>query len=157
MATDGDPTEDGAHLGYGMAAALSGAIGGDTPKKRMDVTEMREYIESAPDEPKDYDECGRVIAKLVLRFLERHPEASDMPAESAHEWPKKPDGSTDWDAKPTITRMGLFEYIEQAEPGYGGDVFGDMTGFQWGWGVNAARRCLELPPVSNPAILTIGG
>ena len=35
------------------------------------------------------------------------------------------------------------------------DVFGEMTGFMWGWGVNAARRCLDLLPVHNPAILTI--
>jgi hypothetical protein len=31
-----------------------------------------------------------------------------------------------------------------------------ITGFQWGWGVNAARRLVELPPQPNPAIVDVG-
>lgn len=29
----------------------------------------------------------------------------------------------------------------------------DLTGFMWGWAVNAALRCMELPPRPNPAII----
>jgi hypothetical protein len=150
-------SDDGAHLGYGMEAALKGALGGEEPPKRMTAPEMRDYILSAPIFPQDYDDAGRAVAKAVLMFLERHPEASDMPAVSEHEWPKKADGSPDWEAQPTIIREGLYDYIKRTEPGYGDAQFAGMTGFMWGWGVNAARRCLELPPVPNPAIVTIGG
>jgi hypothetical protein len=30
-----------------------------------------------------------------------------------------------------------------------------FTGFQWGWAVNAARACLELAAVPNPAIVHV--
>ena len=96
-------TEDGAHLGYGMDAALRGALGGEEPPKRMTATEMRAYIESAPEHPDTYDDAGRAVARLVLEFLERHPEARTMPADSDHEWARLPNGETDWYSVPTIT------------------------------------------------------
>lgn len=34
-------------------------------------------------------------------------------------------------------------------------VNGDLTVFQWGWAVNAARSILELPSVPNPAIVEL--
>lgn len=150
-------SDDGAHLGYGMEAALKGALGGEEPPKRMTTAEMREYILTAPIFPQDYDDAGRSVAKAVLLFLERHPEASDMPADSEPEWPVGADGTPDWTATPTIKVEGLYDYIKRTEPGWGANAFDGMTGFMWGWGVNAARRCLELPPVANPAIVTVGG
>jgi hypothetical protein len=30
-----------------------------------------------------------------------------------------------------------------------------ITGFQWGWAVNAARFAESLPPEPNPAIITV--
>jgi hypothetical protein len=151
-------TEDGAHLGYGMDAALRGALGGEEPKKRMTTEEMREYIESAPAAPDTYDDYGRVVAKLVLEFLERHHEACMMPADSVHSWPVLPDGETDWNGTPKVVVEGLYDYMKRIEPEWQQahyDIFGEMTGFMWGWGVNAARSVLNLPPVHNPAILTI--
>jgi len=32
----------------------------------------------------------------------------------------------------------------------------ECSGFQFGWALNAVRAIVELPPVPNPAILTIG-
>jgi len=153
-------SDDGADLGYGMDAALRGALGGEEPPRRMTVDEMREHILSAPDKPESYDDCGRAVAKAVLDFLGRHPEAHAMPADSEHEWPKKPDGETDWNGTPTVRVEGLYDYMKRVEPewyaAYRPGVFEGMTGFMWGWGVNAARRCLYLDPVPNPAIVTIG-
>jgi hypothetical protein len=139
-----------------MDAALAGALGGEEPKRRMTREEMREYILSAPENPKSYDDFGRFAAKMVFEFLERHPEAATMPADSKHEWPVKADGSFDWNAKPKIVVEGLYEYIKRTEPGNAA-LLSDagMTGFMWGWAVNAARSCLDLPPVHNPAIVTI--
>ena len=150
-------SDDGADLGYGMEAALRGALGGEEPPHRMTVEEMREYILTAPDSPKSYDDGGRAIAKLVLGFMERHPDAAAMPADSDYEWPKKANGDPDWNATPNVVREGLYDYIKRMEPNYGRAVFEEMSGFQWGWGVNAARTVLGLHPVPNPAIITIGG
>ena len=143
-----------------MDAALRGALGGEEPPKRMTMEEMREYIESAPDKPESYDDMGRAVAKLTLEFMERHPESHAMPADSEHEWPKGANGETDWRATPTLVVEGVYEYMKRVEPEWHAahqDVFDEMTGFMWGWGVNAARRCLGLGPVSNPAIVTVGG
>lgn len=154
-------TDDGAHLGYGMEAALRGVLGGKEPEHRLTVAELRAEIMAASEQPGSYDECGRAIAKAVLEFLERHPEAHAMPAESSHKWPTGTDGSPDWSAIPTVTVEGLYQYMKRVEPDWftvqRSRVFEGMTGFQWGWGVNAARHCLGLGPVPNPAIVTVGG
>jgi len=150
-------SQDGAHLGYGMEEALKEVLGGEGPAPRQTVQELRDRIEAADAtaENGSYDAGGYAIAKTVLHFLMRHPEAGDMPADSDHEWPKKANGEPDWNAKPTVTRMGLYDYIKETEPDLykNTPVFREMTGFMWGWGVNAARRCLEMPPVPNPAIV----
>jgi len=86
----------------------------------------------------------------VLEFMERHPESHDMPADSKREWPHN--------AKPTIKTMGIDDYMKQTEPDWYKEhenVWEALTGFLWGWAVNAARYCLALPPVINPAIMTI--
>jgi FAD/FMN-containing dehydrogenase len=151
-------TQDGAHLGYGMDAALRGALGGEEPKERLTVEKMRKQILSASDHPKSYDETGRACAKVILGFLERHPEASEMPADSEGEFGKFADGTPNWNDY-HVVREGLYEYIKRSEPAlyeqHEEAIFGELTGFMWGWAVNAARRCLELPPVANPAIIEV--
>lgn len=152
-------SDDGAHLGYGAEAAMKGVLGGEEPPRRMTAAEMRADILAAPDRPGSYDDYGRTTAKLILGFLERHPEASEMPADSEHKWPTLGDGTTDWNAKPRTVVVGLWEYMKTAEPEWyaaHAHVWDELTGFLWGWGVNAARRSLELPPVANPAIVVIG-
>jgi hypothetical protein len=109
-------SDDGAHLGYGRSAALDGVMGGDEPPKLMSTAEMREYIVTAPEPPQNYDDAGRLVAKYTLAFLERHPEASSMPADSEHDWPLKADGSPDWDATPTVKVEGLYDYMQRVEP-----------------------------------------
>jgi hypothetical protein len=154
-------SDDGAHLGYGAEAAMRGALGDTETPKLMTTTEMREYIESAPETPDTYDDFGRLVAKYTLAFLDRHPEGSALSADSEYEWPGEAEGKPDWNATPTIKTEGLYDYMKRAEPEWfetaRAAAFTEMTGFMWGWAVNAARRCLELPPVANPAIVTIGG
>jgi hypothetical protein len=144
-------TEDGAHLGYGPEAAMRGAIGGERPKKLMTAMEMRELIEQAREPATDYNGSGLLAAKYVLGYLERHPEDSEAPADSEREY------DAAWKVIGTKV-VGLTDLIERKEPETAAaiDAVG-LSGFLWGWAVNAARRCLELPPVHNPAILTIGG
>lgn len=153
-------SDDGAHLGYGMEAALKGALGGEEPPTRLTVQDLRERIEAASDTPDGYDACGNACAKVLLHFMLRHPEAANLPASADYEWPKSADGETDWTATPTVVQEGVYDYLKRIEPEtyhrHREHIFGELTGFMAGWAVNAARRCLELPPVPNPAILEIG-
>ncbi len=152
-------SDDGADLGFGAEAGMKAVMGGEQPKKGMSPAEMRAYLEKAHD-PSSYDGCANVCARIVLGVLERHPEAQSLPADRDVEWPKKADGSMDWDAPPIVLREGVYEFIQRVEPEtyatHKAAVFSELTGFMWGWAVNAARYALELPPVPNPAIVTIG-
>lgn len=154
-------SDDGADLGITAEDALSVVVGGEKQedKKTRTPAELRAVIEAATDADLDsYGGCGNRAAGLVLEFMGRHPEAATMPADSEHDWPKRADGSTDWDATPTLKTMGVWEYMKQEEPDWfkaHDNTWDELTGFLWGWAVNAARYCLALPPVPNPAIFTI--
>ena len=117
--------------------------------------ELRAVIEAATDDDatSTYDGCGNRAGGLVLEFMERHPDAATMPADSEYDW-------TDFDGEgmPPIKTVGLYEYMKEAEPEWykaHENVWSNLTGFLWGWAVNAARYSLDLPPVANPAIMTI--
>lgn len=154
-------SDDGADLGIGAESALKVVLGGEPQEEQVTRTpaELRVIIEATSDHPQGYNDGAMAAAKIVLGFLERHPECQRMPADSEREWPKKANGETDWDAKPTITEEGIYEAIKRIEPEtyarHREYIFGGLTGFMWGWAVNAAKYCLDLPPVPNPAIVTI--
>lgn len=127
----GSAMGDGAHQGLRPETAMKRAFGaavGDGPG--MDVLAFREWIEAAPFWPESYDDAARLAAKLVLHHLMRHPEDGDAPAESVYDLIREKSPAT-------------FIAIEAV----------DLTRFQWGWAVNAARRCLEMPPIANRAIV----
>jgi hypothetical protein len=159
-------SDDGADLGIGAESALKVVLGGEPQEEQVTRTpaELRAMIEAVPVEsrfyrPSGYGDGANATAKIVLHFLERHPECALMPAESAREWPKKDDGTTDWNGTPTVTQEGIYDAIKRLEPEtyerHREHVFSELTGFMWGWAVNAAKYCLDLPPVPNPAIVEI--
>ncbi len=139
---------DGAHLGVGAERALKTILAGDPPPTRdeqMDVDAFRAWIEAAPDSPASYDDAARYAAKRILAFYQANPEAVNVPTNGQYE---ERDG--EW----VKTGPDLYDLISEADPSFR-DL--GLTGFQYGWAVNAARRCWELPPVPNPAIVTVGG
>ena len=158
---------DGAHIGVTAERAL-GTILGDAPQpadeETMSVAEMRDWLFDAPrwNDPAamaDYSECARTVAGEILRWALEHPQRyAHTPAEN--EYAKDADGrmvnvdGTRFDESGVVKveRQGLYDVLK--EEGIGLDNLG-LTGFQWGWAYNAARRCLELPPVSNPAIVEL--
>lgn len=153
---------DGAHLGVGADRALETVLGGkESPAENegMSVAEMRDWLLSAPragepDAMADYGECARAVAGEVLRWALPNPERyARTPAETEITWPELPDGKKDYN-NPIYGRRGLYDVLKA--DGIPLEELG-ITGFQWGWAYNAARRCLELPPEPNPAIITIGG
>jgi hypothetical protein len=120
---------DGAHLGYDAEQALRAVLSGEQtdPADTMTAGEMRVWLLSANADHAmdDYGECARFAGKLVLNWFLTYPEQTQTDPYQAMK-----------DSGIPLSNLGL-------------------TGFQWGWAVNAARRCLELEPIPNPAILTI--
>jgi hypothetical protein len=124
---------DGAHLGAAPTRAL-GTILGDDPQPSgdevMTAEEMARWVAEAPDNPTPdadgYDDACRLLAKWILAWLKEDPRRAWTPSDGWYEQ-MKADG-----------------YIK-ADLG--------ISGFQWGYAVNVARRLLELPPAANPAIL----
>lgn len=144
---------DGAHLGVSAHDALSVVLGGDeeAEKPDMDPEQMREWIMACTKEDAtDYDNMARYAAKLILVFLLEDPSRASIPSENVYK--KGPDGEIDW-SNMEVETPGLYDVMKEA--GSDIDELG-LSGFMWGWAVNAARRCVELPPVPNPAIVTLG-
>lgn len=145
---------DGAHIGVDAKRALGSILGDDpqpTEQERMDPEQMREWIMACTkDDATSYDGMARYAAKLILVFLLEDPRRASIPTENVYK--KGADGEIDW-SNMEVESPGLYEVMKE----HGSDI-GELglTGFMWGWAVNAARRCCELPPVPNPAIIDIG-
>jgi hypothetical protein len=123
---------DGAHMGVSADRALETILGGKpspSADEQMDAETFRKWILSA-DNADSYGEAARLGAKYVLEFLTDHPEYDR--AHNTHE---------------------IFDATVEAHPEFK-PVLDEFTGFMVGWSVNAARRCLELPPLKNPAVIS---
>ena len=148
---------DGAHLGVGAERALDTILGGqpspeESGEDTMTPQQMREWIMSAPQEPQSYDDAARSCARLVLRAFEEHPFLKDQPAEVEYDWDADPDRGSEGMKPEFVIKLGLYETMKRL--GYPlSDL--DLTGFQWGWAVNAARYSEHLPAWPNPAIIEI--
>lgn len=164
---------DGAASGVTADDALGIVVGGRKTISPKKLVSQAEYLDSCPM-PTDwsseravedfagampeggYNGHARVMGKLFLDFMREHPECERMPADSERDWPRLSDGTTDWDAKPTIRVEGVGEYIERIDPERKQKLdYCGATGFTWGWAVNAARTAMGWGPVANPAIVTI--
>lgn len=149
---------DGAHLGVSADRALKTILGGapqPADHERMDAATMRAWILAAePEHSRDsYEECARYAAKLVLEYLLADPVRVAIPTENVYEEDESGGLVYNSTGGLNLVTPGLYERMKAD-----GIPLSDLglSGFQWGWAVNAARRCVELPPVANPAILTIG-
>lgn len=147
---------DGAHLGVGARRALGTIVGGEeqpSPEEQETVAQMRERILAMTRvQATDYDSTATYAAKLVLTFLLDDPARALIPAENVYE--TGPDGRLVFNDKGGLNLVtpGLYEVMK--DHGIPIDDLG-LSGFMWGWAVNAARRCVELPPVPNPAIVDV--
>jgi len=148
---------DGAHLGVSADRALGTILGGEPSpgeEEQMGVVEFREWLELPDQEPHDYGEAARRMARVILAYFLEDPRRATYPTESEYDFAADPDHGCQG-MKPEFTNhVGLYEMMKR--DGRRTDDFDGCSGFQWGWAVNAARRCVELPPVPNPAIIEIG-
>lgn len=149
---------DGAQTGVGAEEAMKACIGGEQPTKTETVEEMATRIREAPIVSESYDGCATATARIILEAMEMYPELQNQPTETPYL--KGPDGklafSHDGGLIPTGRDLGDVLRKLHAEDSPQAIVLGELSGFQWGWAVNAARRCLSLSEKPNPALLTIG-
>lgn len=167
---------DGAVYGVKAGAALHAVLGGKEPESNDVVSDpaafetwitggasLGEALDAAGED--GYTETSRRVAKSVLAFLRRHPEHAGLSSEGQCAYVPPTDSRVAGQPEAfhrddgwvfVQTEPGLLDPFEASLSDAERAEFDESTGFMWGWAVNAARRCLELPPVPNPALLTIG-
>lgn len=127
-------SDDGANLNIKCDAAMKAVLGGDEPETLSDA-EFASMIRGATvQQSGGYEGCANRAARLVLEHLEAHPDAIALSGDDLYAA-----------VKGEATREDLDH------------VLSELTGFMWGWAVNAARHVLKRSSLPNPAILTIGG
>lgn len=144
-------THDGAHEGLTAEDGATRAIAGDAAKSGTKTpAEMEAYLLTATVAD-SYDSAARCLGKFILLALRARPELHNVPTETVYDWKKNFDGTH----MPPVLQRGLSDLLKDVDPeGYKAAVDG-VTGFQWGWAVNAARYVLQLPPVKNPALMEL--
>lgn len=144
---------DGADIGVTAEDGMKAAIGGEQPEKSLDPIEFEAYI-MAQTGPSDYSGTAAYMAKLILVHLRAHPEDTRIPTERQYNEIRGSDGHlASLERREDVRNLSD---VMDTYPEWRTAIDG-ATGFMWGWAVNAARRCCELPSVANPAIITIGG
>lgn len=121
-----------------------------TDEERQTADEMRAEILACTDDPNTYGGTATFMANRILTWLMAHPEHAQESSELIYDWDGDPDRGSDGLKHEFVRAPGWTELMKQ-DGAWPDGV--DLTGFMWGWAVNAARRCLELPPVANPAII----
>lgn len=131
----GGVMSDGAHLGVSAQRALDTIIGAApspeaTGEHLMSPPEMRAWLLAADPARahSSYDEAARYAGRLVLEWFLADP---------AHA------GAGEREIYDAMKAAGA--PLEELK----------LTGFMWGWALNAARRSVELGPVPNPAIIEV--
>ena len=149
---------DGAHLGVSAERALETILGGKpspSDDEQMDAETFRNWIKTA-DREDSYGECARLCARYLLEYLTEHPEDVQLPLEATYDWDRAKAELGRWPESDEKARYrtadGLWDRASAAEPRL---KHMGLTGFMVGWAFNAARRCLEIPPAPNPALLTV--
>jgi hypothetical protein len=143
---------DGAHLNLGADDAMRKIVGGVEPPAPMAFDVFCARIRAAVDVPTDYGGTSESVAKYLLRYLEEHPEHRDLPLDDVYDWEAW--RATSMQEHPPKVGDGVWSLAKAAYPEMK-TVAEGITGFMAGWAFNAARHCLGLGPVSNPAIVEI--
>jgi len=155
-------SSDGAHAGISADRALETIVGGKPPPgedERTDAASLRRRILAAAQrggEPTGYGDCADMVAGMILMFYGAHPEARAWPVDGEYHWEVDGKAVSAFTPEAQLVRDGP-DLSTEVNKFTDGKLNGlGITGFQWGWAVNAARFAADLPPEPNPAIITIG-
>lgn len=146
---------DGAQMGVGAERALESILGDapqPTDEERQSADEMRAEILATTTDPQTYNGTAMFVANRILNWLIANPERAHEPTELVYDWNGDPDHGSEGLKPEYVIAQGWHELMK-ADGMWPEDT--GLTGFMWGWAVNAARRCVELPEVPNPAIMEI--
>lgn len=168
-------SNDGAFYGMDAESAMHAVIGGSGEEEPPLATreQRRAEIEATTfaghtggPSAYTYDTSAKAAAKIILQTIEANPDVlwAEIPTEAEYEYLDE-NGAVIEDREErfkgtfTMAREGWMEVMKplmSAENTAEWETLG-LTGFQWGWAVNTVRWILDMPPVGNPAIITIGG
>lgn len=159
---------DGSSQGMTAEGALGVILGGDEPPSpdAMDTEHTPDAwaarLLAKDDNINGYDEHAQVLAKYILLAIQRMPMLARLGSEAQYLVDED-------DGRPLYERTHYGTVVVPAIDGPLKDVvytdpehpfrraLNAATGFSFGWAVNIVRYALELPPLPNPAIITVGG
>lgn len=138
------------------------------------IEAMRARILATPYEAaQSYDGAAEACARIIIEALEQYPVLTSVPTETIylrHDDERavlvnsRGDVVEDFGAGVLMVPIStsLYDVLKILHPEGTPQcaVFMELTGFMWGWAMNAARRCarvpgVELGQVPNPAMLEV--
>ena len=155
---------DGAHQGVSAKRALDTILGGaeqpgDDEQRNPD--EMRVWLLAADGPPfadggEGYEHAARYAGRLFLEAFLADPSLTTAPIDTLYDWEGDPDHGTRGMKPEFVRKLDLSARLDREYPDVREKLRGlGLSGFQWGWAVNAARYCVELGPEPNPAIIEL--
>lgn len=150
---------DGAHLNIGAERAMKTIVDGKEQPPAMTDEEFEAMVRNAPISGElSYESASSAAARIVLEAYEEYPQLRELSDECVYL--RDSNGNIEWGnegGKMIHLNVTLYDVIKKLhkEGTAERDVLVDLTGFMWGWAMNAARKILGLGPVPNPAMWTI--
>lgn len=157
-------SDDGADLGITAEDGMKAAMGADEEPATRTPVELQAEMEA--DQSNTYSGQANIVALALVRLFEKRPDLATWPAEAEGAFFVKATGeratpeflrASEWDDMEfrKVDDRDLYAELKAARPDLS-STFEGLTGFMWGWAVNAAKYVVGEPPVPNPAIITIG-
>lgn len=149
---------DLAHQNVDAATAMKLNVGGGEVPEGASDSEFEERIRgaslaiTADGSGEGYSSFADATARVILEAYEEYPQLRDLSGEP--DYLKGKNGRVDW-SNPIALNVTLGNVIDKLHPKGSqvhDQILAELTGFQWGWAVNAARKILGLGPVPNPAL-----
>ena len=145
---------DGAHLNIGVEDAAKAIIGGQEQPEPITDEQFESMIWNAPiHENLGYNGGGNAMARIILEAYEKYPELQDLADEYVYL------GDTLMTDNPIVLNVTLYDVLKKLHDTNSPEykfVMVELTGFMFGWALNAARKIRGLSPMQNPALMVLG-
>lgn len=134
-------------------SALDGVFGSPTSIMPDDVFErmIRDAAKAPFGKDLGYSGAANACALLILNMYTKYPETTKLP--ESHFCITASSGEF------IPLNVNIYDVLKRLHPVDTDEykyVLSELTGFMWGWAVNAARKILDLEALPNPAVMTFG-